>query len=188
MKVLVACESSGIVRDAFREAGHDAWSCDLVPSEKEGPHLQTDVRAVLDQGWDLMIAHPPCTFLASSGARWFKQRREQQAIALLFVKHLMDCAIPRIAIENPVSVISTFIRKPDQIIQPREFGHEERKTTCLWLKGLPPLKPIAYMPYRYRNVTPSGQNILGPSATRQRERARTYPGVAFAMAQQWGVE
>lgn len=148
MKVLVACEFSGVVRDAFIERGHDAVSCDLLPSERLGPHLQCDVREVLADGWDLMVAHPPCTYLAVSGARWFAQRRKEQGAALEFVQTLMNAPIDRIAIENPISVISSRIRKPEQIIQPWQFGHGETKATCLWLKNLPLLKPTCIVPGR----------------------------------------
>ena len=136
MRVLIACEYSGAVRDAFRARGHDALSCDLLPSEAPGPHYQGDVRDILGDGWDLMIAHPPCTHLAVSGARWFKDKAQEQAEALDFVRLLLGAPIARIALENPVSVISSRIRKPDQVIQPWQFGHEATKTTCLWLKGI----------------------------------------------------
>ena len=141
LRVLVACEFSGTVRDAFIAAGHDAVSCDMEDSTAPGPHYQCDVRRVLDEGWDLMVAHPPCTHLAVSGAAWFKDRQPQQEEALGFVRLLMEAPIPRVAIENPVSVISSRIRQPDQIIQPWQFGHGETKATCLWLKGLPTLYP-----------------------------------------------
>ena len=143
MRVLVACEFSGIVRDAFIRHGHDAISCDLLPSERPGPHYQGDVRDLLIEHWDLMVAHPPCTDLAVSGARYFAEKIAdgRQQAALAFVQLLMDAPIERIAIENPVSVISTHIRRPDQIIQPWMFGHGETKTTCLWLKNLPKLEP-----------------------------------------------
>jgi len=190
MRVLVACEFTGTVRRAFRELGHEAWSCDLLPAEDGGPHIQGDVRQVLGDGWDLMIAHPPCTHLAVSGARHFSRKQVEQAEALDFVRTLMDAPIPRIALENPVSVISTRIRRPDQIIQPYQFGHPESKKTCLWLKGLNPLQPTAVMQMRGRweNQTPSGQNKLGPSPDRWKIRSKTYPGIAHAMATQWGVE
>jgi len=190
MKVLVACEFTGTVRRAFRELGHNAWSCDLLPAEDGGPHIQGDVRQVLGDGWELMIAHPPCTHLAVSGARHFHRKQVEQAEALEFVRTLMDAPIPRIALENPVSVISSRIRKPDQIIQPYQFGHPESKKTCLWLKGLNPLQPTAVMQMRGRweNQTPSGQNKLGPSPDRWKIRSKTYPGIAHAMATQWGVE
>jgi len=190
MRVLVACEFTGTVRRAFRELGHNAWSCDLLPAEDGGPHIQGDVRQVLGDGWDLMVAHPPCTHLAVSGARHFHRKQVEQAEALEFVQTLMDAPIPRIALENPVSVISSRIRKPDQIIQPYQFGHPESKKTCLWLKGLNPLQPTAVMQMRGRweNQTPSGQNKLGPSPDRWKIRSKTYPGIAHAMATQWGVE
>jgi hypothetical protein len=190
MRVLVACEFTGTVRRAFRELGHDAWSCDILPAEDGGPHIQGDVRQVLGDGWDLMVAHPPCTHLAVSGARHFHRKQVEQAEALEFVQTLMDAPIPRIALENPVSVISSRIRKPDQIIQPYQFGHPESKKTCLWLKGLNPLQPTAVMQMRGRweNQTPSGQNKLGPSPDRWKIRSKTYPGIAHAMATQWGVE
>ena len=190
MRVLVACEFTGTVRRAFRELGHEAWSCDILPAEDGGPHIQGDVRQVLGDGWDLMVAHPPCTHLAVSGARHFHRKQVEQAEALEFVRTLMDAPIPRIALENPVSVISSRIRKPDQIIQPYQFGHPESKKTCLWLKGLNPLQPTAVMQMRGRweNQTPSGQNKLGPSPDRWKIRSKTYPGIAHAMATQWGVE
>ncbi len=190
MRVLVACEFTGTVRRAFRELGHEAWSCDLLPAEDGGPHIQGDVRQVLGDGWDLMVAHPPCTHLAVSGARHFHRKQVEQAEALEFVRTLMDAPIPRIALENPVSVISSRIRRPDQIIQPYQFGHPESKKTCLWLKGLNPLQPTAVMQMRGRweNQTPSGQNKLGPSPDRWKIRSKTYPGIAHAMATQWGVE
>ena len=186
-RVLIACEFSGIVRDAFIAQGWDALSCDLLPSERPGPHYQGDVRDVLDDGWDMLIAHPPCTHLAVSGARHFWRKQQEQTEALDFVRLLLAAPIPRIAIENPVSVISSRIRRPDQIIQPWQFGHEESKKTCLWLKNLPPLIPTQIMMRRDRNLTVSGQNKLPPSPDRWRDRSRTYPGIAAAMADQWGV-
>ncbi len=188
MRVLVACEFSGVVRDAFRARGHDAWSCDLLPSEREGPHVQGDVLAVLGDGWDLMVAHPPCTHLAVSGAAWFHRKQREQAEALDFVRALMAAPIPRTAIENPVSVISSKIRKPDQIIQPWMFGHAERKTTCLWLTGLPALIPTSDLKAETDAKPQSKQNplhYLPPSADRWKERSRTYQGIADAMAAQW---
>lgn len=181
-RVLVACEFSGIVRDAFRERGHDAWSCDLLESER-GPefHIRGNVLNWFDLDWDLMIAHPPCTHLAVSGARWFAEKRVEQAEALEFVRALLDAPIPRIALENPVSVISSHIRKPDQIIQPWQFGHDETKATCLWLKGLPPLVPTAIVDGREARV-----HRMPPGPDRWRERSRTFPGIARAMADQWG--
>ena len=180
MKVLVACEYSGTVRDAFIAAGHEALSCDLLPTDNPGPHYQGDVRDVLSDGWDLMIAHPPCTHLAVSGARWFKDKQAEQAEALDFVRLLLDAPIERIALENPVSVISSRIRKPDQIIQPWQFGHGETKATCLWLKGLPKLTPTDIVDGREARV-----HKLPPSADRWKIRSTTYPGIAAAMAQQW---
>lgn len=181
MRVLVACEYSGTVRDAFIQAGHDAWSCDLLPTETPGPHYQCDALEVLDMGWDLMIAHPPCTHLAVSGARWFKDKKEEQALALDFVRLLLQAPIHKIAIENPVSVISTRIRKPDQIIQPWLFGHGETKTTCLWLQNLPKLKPTNIVNGREARI-----HKMPPSIDRWKERSRTYTGIAKAMAEQWG--
>jgi site-specific DNA-cytosine methylase len=190
MKVLIACEFSGVVREAFKALGHNAWSCDLIPSDISGQHIQGDVREVLHEGWDLMIAHPPCTYLAVSGARWFKDRQQEQLEALDFVKVLLDAPIEKIALENPKSVISTKIRKPDQIIQPWQFGHPEQKTTCLWLKNLPPLihTNVLRLPEsgRWNNQTPSGQNNLPESKNRSRLRSITYKGIAEAMAKQWG--
>jgi len=191
MRVLVACEFSGIVRDAFRARGHDAWSCDLIPSERDNTyHDQCNVLDILENEWDLMIAHPPCTHLAVSGARWFKDKQVEQAEALQFIRWLLDAPIDKICLENPVSIISTRIRKPDQIIQPWMFGHPEAKATCLWLKNLPKLEPTNVLPKpesgRWSNQTPSGQNKLGPSEDRWKERSRTYQGIADAMAEQWG--
>jgi len=250
VRVLVACECSGVVRDAFRARGHDAWSCDTKPSESWQPvvfaadlpkcdccedawcpkhnqhfadcpclgptqddvqyreiplghyvggvlegsaHFQCDVREVINRGWDLMIAHPPCTYLSVSGLHWNKRRPGRDKLteeALDFVRFLMDAPIPRIAIENPVSCISTRIRKPSQIIQPWQFGEDASKATCLWLKQLPPLMPTKILPggrkARRANQCPSGQNKLGPSPERAAERAKTYPGIAAAMAEQWG--
>ncbi len=181
MKVLVACEYSGAVRDAFRARGHDAVSCDLLPSEAPGPHYEGDVRNILDANWDLMIAHPPCTHLAVSGARWFKDKQQEQAEALEFVRLLLAANIPRIALENPVSIISSRIRKPDQIIQPWQFGHGETKATCLWLKNLTPLRPTKIVEGREARV-----HKMAPSPDRWKERSRTYQGIADAMAEQWG--
>ncbi len=181
MKVLVACEYSGIVRDAFAKSGHDATSCDLLPSEKPGKHIQGDVLQVLKYNkFDLLIAHPPCTHLAVSGARWFKDKKEEQFSALCFVRQLMGADVPLICIENPISIISTEIRKPDQIIQPWMFGHGETKATCLWLKGLPKLIPTNVVLGREAKV-----HRMPPSKDRWKERSRTYPGIAQAMAEQW---
>lgn len=184
MKILVACEYSGVVRDAFLRAGHYALSCDLLPCEStaSGDHYQGDVRDVLDHGWDLMIAHPPCTHLAVSGARWFKDKQVEQAEALDFVRLLLDAPIKRIALENPISVISSRIRKPDQIIQPWMFGHGETKATCLWLKNVPLLQPTNIVSGREQRV-----HKMPPSPDRWKERSRTYQGIADAMAAQWGV-
>ena len=183
MRVLVACEFSGVVREAFAARGHDAWSCDLLPSEIPGQHIVGDVRMVLDNDppWDLMIAHPPCTHLAVSGARWFASKRAEQESALRFVADLLAAPIPMIALENPVSIISSRIRKPDQIIQPWQFGHGETKATCLWLKNLPPLVPTVIVHGREARV-----HRMPPGPDRWRERSRTYWGVAHAMASQWG--
>jgi site-specific DNA-cytosine methylase len=190
MKVLVACEYSGTVRDAFIEQGHDAISCDLLPSDAPGPHYQGDVRDILENGFDLMIAHPPCTHLAVSGARWFKDKQQEQAEALDFVRLLLSAPIDKIALENPISIISSRIRKPNQIIQPWQFGHPESKSTCLWLKNLPELVPTNILPLpesgRWENQTPSGQNRLGPTEDRWKLRSATYKGIAKAMAEQWG--
>lgn len=182
MRVLIACEYSGRVRDAFLALGHDAMSCDLLPTDVEGPHHMGDVTELLHMGWDLMIAHPPCTHLAVSGSRWFKDKVKEQAEALVFVQTLMDAPIPKIAIENPVSVISSRIRKPDQIIQPWQFGHGETKATCLWLKGLPKLTPTNVVEGREARV-----HRMPPSPDRWKERSRTYSGIAEAMAAQWGL-
>lgn len=182
MRVLVACEFSGVVRRAFRERGHDAWSCDLLPPEDcDIHHLQGDVAWRLNGKWDLMIAHPPCTHLAVSGARWFKDKQTEQADALEFVKELMNAPIPRICIENPISIISSRIRKPDQIIQPWQFGHGETKATCLWLKNLPKLVPTNIVEGREPRI-----HRMAPGPNRARERSRTYHGIAEAMAEQWG--
>lgn len=187
----MACEYSGTVRDAFLALGHDAMSCDLLPTDSPGPHYQGDVRDILGNGWDLMIAHPPCTHLAVSGAKWFDQKKSQQEEALDFVRLLLSAPVPRIALENPVSIISSRIRKPDQIIQPYEHGHEATKTTCLWLKGLPPLVPSNIVGKGARHVTKSGKSLpewynLPPSADRWKLRSATFPGIAKAMAEQWG--
>jgi len=196
MKVLIACESSGTVRDAFIRAGHDAMSCDMLPTERPGPHYQGDVLDVLYERWDMLIGHPPCTYLSVSGMHWTTRGlRDPQFTedALEFARFLMDAPIARIAIENPVSIISSRIRKPDQIIQPYQFGHDASKKTCLWLKGLPPLRPTAFVEPRiidgkprWANQTDSGQNKLPPSADRWRMRSKTYQGIAEAMAEQWG--
>lgn len=181
MRVLVACEYSGRVRDAFIKNGHDAMSCDLLPTEADGPHYCGDIRDVIDDTWDLMIAHPPCTHLAVSGSRWFKNKRAEQDEALQFVRLLMSAKIEMIAIENPISVISSRIRKPDQIIQPWQFGHGETKATCLWLKNLPKLIPTDIVDGREARV-----HKMPPGPNRWKDRSRTYLGVAAAMADQWG--
>ena len=191
MKVLIACEYSGTVRDAFIQAGHDAMSCDLLPTDIPGPHYQGDVFDVIGDGWNLMIAHPPCTDLAVSGAAWFKEKIAdgRQQFALDFVKKLMEADIPKICIENPISVISSKIRRPDQIIQPYQFGHLETKATCFWLKGLPLLEPTSdlkmqtmALPERERSKI----HYLPPSHDRWKLRSKTYKGIADAMASQWG--
>jgi hypothetical protein len=216
MRVLVACEFSGRVREAFRQKGHDAYSCDLLPAaDKSVYHFQDDVCNVLNDNWDLMIAHPPCTHLAVSGAHLFQYKVTEQAAALDFVRTLLDAAIPKIALENPIGVISTYIRKPDQIIQPYDFGEDASKRTCIWLKNLPKLKKTESIPAKFAsrcgharwhqgagyfcpvcgvtaeklvwgNQTPSGQNNLGPSEDRWKLRSLTYQGIANAMAAQWG--
>ena len=191
MKVLVACEFSGTVREAFAARGHDAWSCDILPTEQPGNHIQGDVLEILDQNWDLMIAHPPCTHLAVSGAAWFYRKQKEQAEALEFVQKLLDAPIPRIALENPVSVISSQIRKPDQIIHPWQFGHPEKKTTCLWLKNLPRLTETNNVKAEMELLPKKIQerlHYLPPSENRARLRSKTYQGIADAMAAQWGCE
>jgi len=183
MKILVACEFSGIVREAFAKYGHKVMSCDLLPTEIPGNHYQGDVRDILyDGNWDMMIAHPPCTHLAVSGARWFKYKQKEQAEALEFVQLLMDAPIPYICIENPISIISSKIRKPDQIIQPWMFGHGETKATCLWLKNLLKLSSTNIVGGREHRV-----HELPPSDERWKERSRTYQGIAEAMAKQWAT-
>lgn len=187
LRILVACEFSGIVRDAFRARGHDAWSCDLLPTERPGPHYKCDILdylATVDYPRvriDLMIAFPPCTHIAVSGARWFKGKEREQEEALQFVRALLDAPILRIALENPISIISTRIRKPDQIIQPWMFGHPETKATCLWLNNLPPLKPTNIVGGRDNRV-----HRESPGPDRWKRRSRTYQGIADAMADQWG--
>ena len=198
MKVLIACEVSGIVREAFRARGHDAWSCDLLPTEKPGQHFRCDVLSILDQGWGMMIAHPPCKFLALCQA-WRRKpskrdatlygldpddttwRLEQRALALRFAKELWEAPIPRIAIENPKSLLSTNMAPKTQTIHPYEYGHGETKETWLWLKNLPPLRPTNIVEGREERVWK-----MGPSETREQDRSRTYQGIADAMADQWG--
>jgi hypothetical protein len=197
MKVLIACEYSGIVRDAFAAKGHDAWSCDILPTESPGNHFQGDVLEHLDKGWDLMIAHPPCTHLAVSGARWFTEGKKPWSLqeeALDFVRKLLDAPIDKIALENPVSVISTKIKKPNQIIQPFQFGHDVTKKTCLWLKNLPNLKPTKIV--KPDIVLVNGKKMSRmhyesfklPSKERSKVRSRFYEGIANAMADQWGSD
>lgn len=181
MRVLIACEYSGTVREAFRNRGHYALSCDLLPTDRPGEHYQGDVRDVLNDDWDLMIAHPPCTHLAVSGARWFKHKVREQAEALDFVRLLLGANIPRIALENPVSIISSRIRKPDQVIQPWMFGHGETKATCLWLKNLPKLQPTEIVEGREQRIWK-----MPPSPDRWKLRSTTFEGIASAMAEQWG--
>jgi hypothetical protein len=197
MKILIACEYSGRVRDAFLALGHDAVSCDILPTDVPGPHYQGDVRDILNDGWDMMIAHPPCTYLSVSGMHWTTRGlRDKQLTedALDFVRLLLDAPVPRIALENPISVISSRIRKPDQIITPYQFGHDASKKTCLWLKNLPPLAPTQMIEprivdgkKRWGNQTDSGQNKLGPSDDRWKIRSATFAGIAAAMAAQWGA-
>lgn len=185
MRVLVACEFSGIVREAFKARGHEAWSCDLLPTEIPGKHYQDDVKQYLMEhrnSWpDLLIAHPPCTHLAVSGARWFKNKEEEQKKAIEFFMWLINFDAEKICIENPISIMSTKYRKPDQIIQPWQFGHGETKATCLWLKGLPLLKPTEIVDGREARV-----HKMAPGPDRWKERSRTYQGIANAMAEQWG--
>lgn len=183
MRILLACEFSGVVRRAFRERGHQAWSCDLLDAEDGSQfHYKCDVRPLLRAEWDLLIAHPPCTYLAVSGARWFKDRRQEQEDAIAFVKALAAAPIERIAIENPISVLSTKWRRPDQILQPWMFGHPETKATCLWLKNLPALKPTNIVEGRTPRV-----HYASPGPDRWKERSRTLAGIASAMATQWGM-
>jgi hypothetical protein len=194
MKVLVGCEYSGKVRQAFRDIGHDAWSCDLLPPDDGSDyHIQGDVVTLLNDGWDLAVFHPPCTYLSVSGMHWTTRGlRDQQLTedALIFVQTLLNAPIPKIALENPVSVISSRIRKPDQIIQPWWFGDDASKKTCLWLKNLLPLQPTNMLhgdnKTRRANQTASGQNKLAPSKDRWKKRSETYQGIANAMAEQWG--
>lgn len=186
MRVLIACEFSGVVRDAFIARGHDAVSCDLLPTERPGPHYQQDIRNLLQGvgavGWDLMIAFPPCTYLARSGARWWPERYIEQEAAIRFARWLMDVPIDHIALENPVGILSSRYREPDQVIQPWMFGHGETKATCLWLKNLPVLRPTEYVSGREPRV-----HYEAPGPERAKNRSRTLAGIAEAMAQQWGV-
>jgi hypothetical protein len=185
MKVLIAGEYSGIVRDAFLKMGHEAMSCDLLPTEKHGPHYQGDVRDVLNYPWDLMIGHPPCTDISVSGARHFEEKRfnGRQQVSVSFFMMLANTAIPKVALENPISIISSLWRKPDQIIQPWQFGHGETKATCLWLKSLPNLKPTNIVEGRENRI-----HKMPPSKDRGKLRSRTYEGIANAMAEQWGKQ
>lgn len=193
MKILIACEYSGTVRDAFRALGHDAMSCDLLPTEREGPHYQGSVLDVLGDGWDLMVAHPPCTHLAVSGAAHFARKRASgvQDEALDFVRLLLNAPIPKIALENPVSIISSRIRKPDQIVHPWQFGHETTKATCLWLKGLPLLVPTQIVSKGERQVYASGKSSpiwhAKTGGGSGKARSMTFQGMADAMAAQWGA-
>lgn len=200
MRVLVACEYSGVVRRAFRALGHDAYSCDLLPADDGSVfHIQRDVLEVIGGRWDLMIAHPPCTYLCVSGIHWNDRipgRKQLSEDALAFVQRLLDADIKRIALENPVGIISRRIRKFDQIIQPWQYGHPQSKQTCLWLKNLPLLEPTKILaPTKFQangkpqweNQTPTGQNKLGPSKDRWKIRSETYAGIAQAMAEQWGA-
>jgi hypothetical protein len=180
VRALVGCEFSGVVRRALRVHGVNAWSCDLLPAEDGGEHIQGDVLEVMEWGWDLGIFHPPCTHLAVSGARWFKEKQQERAEALEFVRALLDAPIPYIALENPISIISSRIRKPDQIIQPWQFGHGEKKATCLWLKNLPKLEPTQIVDGRVARV-----HREPPGPDRWKNRSRTYQGIADAMAAQW---
>ena len=180
LKVLIGCEYSAIVREAFKKVGADAWSCDLLPTEVPGNHYCGNVLDILGQGWDLAIFHPPCTYLCVSGARWFEGRRELQSLGLAFVKQLMLAPIPRICIENPVSIISSRIRKPDQVLQPWQFGHGECKSICLRLKNLPLLQPTCFETGREQKI-----HNMSPGPERSKERSRFYTGIAEAMAKQW---
>jgi len=181
MKILIACEFSGVVREAFKNRGHDAWSCDLLPTEIQGNHIQGNVFDILYQDWDLLIAHPPCTHLAVSGARWFKDKLPEQRQAIYFFMELALAEIPKIAVENPIGIMSTGYRKPDQIIQPWQFGHGETKATCLWLKKLPKLEPTNIVEGREPRI-----HKMPPSKDRWKLRSITYQGIADAMADQWG--
>jgi hypothetical protein len=183
VKVLVACEFSQVVTKAFRNKGHEAYSCDILPTEGNPEwHIQDDVLKHLNDGWDMMIAHPPCTHLAVSGARWFKDKLEEQSEAVQFFFEFINCGIPKIAVENPISIMSSLYRKPDQIIQPYQFGHPETKATCLWLKNLPLLKATNFLqpPYNHSVFREP------PSPDRWKKRSRTFQGIAEAMAEQWG--
>jgi len=192
MRVIVACESSRVVAEAFAKRGHDAWSCDLLPGETDGNHIIGDVMDLDMASYDLVIAHPPCTHLSVSGARWWKSKLVEQREAIQFFLWFTNLKNGKIAIENPIGLMSTVYRKPDQIIQPWQFGHPESKSTCLWLFNLPKLSPTNILSKpasgRWANQTPSGQNNLPPSEDRWKLRSRTYQGVADAMAEQWGSD
>lgn len=181
MKVLVACEFSGVVREEFKNRGHEAWSCDLLPSEISGKHYQGNVFDIINDGWDLMIAHPPCTHLSVSGARWFKNKKLEQKEAVSFFMRLINAPISKICVENPISIMSTKYRKPDQIIQPWQFGHGETKATCLWLKNLKILLPTKIVSGRQHKI-----HYMAPGKNRWKDRSRTYVGIAKAMSWQWG--
>lgn len=183
VNVLIGCEFSGRVRDAFRRRGHNAVSCDLLESESPGPHIKGDVLGLLNGQWDMLIAFPPCTFLCRSGSRWWGTRTAEQEAAIDFVRQLLAAPISRIAVENPIGILSTRLRKPDQILQPWQFGHRETKATCLWLKHLPPLFPCGIQSERLPCV-----HLEPPSPDRWKNRSRTYSGIAEAMAEQWGKE
>lgn len=196
MRILVACEFSGTVRDAFKSKGHDAWSCDLLPTDRPGNHIQDNCLKHLDDGWDMLIAFPPCTYLCSSGIGWNSKTPGRETLTNLsveFVKRLWNCNIPKIAIENPVGVLSSRMCKPTQIIQPYEFGHDASKTTCLWLQNLPKLVGTKYVPPLYIRGKPrwvnqaadSGGSLVPPHELRWKERSLTYSGIAEAMAEQW---
>lgn len=193
MRILIACEYSGIVRDAFIAKGHEAVSCDILPTESPGPHIQGDVLPWLTSDWDMLIAFPPCTRLAVSGSKWFRKYKIEQREAIRFFLEFVNAPIKRIAVENPVGIMSTLYRKPDQIIQPYEYGEDASKKTCLWLKNLPLLRPTQFVEPRivngkprWSNQTDSGQNRLTPSPDRAKNRSKTYEGIANAMANQWG--
>ena len=196
MDIIIACEFSGTVRDEFLKKGHEVMSCDLLETISPGPHYKGDIRDIIYDGWDMLIGFPPCTYICSSGLHWNKRdltRVKKTDKALDFVRLLMDAPIEKIAIENPVGCISSRIRKPDQYIQPYQFGHDASKKTCLWLKGLPPLEPTEFIEPRiinglprWANQTDSGQNRLSPSKDRWAKRSLTYSGIAKAMAEQWG--
>jgi len=195
MRILVACEFSGTVRDAFAALGHDAWSCDILPTEKPGNHYQGDVREFLGLGWDLMVAHPPCTYLSRAGARWWGSE-ERQALgwdAAAFVAQLYHCDIPMVAIENPIGKLNRLWRYPDQTIQPYDFGHPYSKATCLWLKNLPPLmateihaRHTPFLPSNTGKGKRAGQKSSPGVAKNAHDASRTFPGIAAAMANQWG--